>query len=396
MSSLQFLKKARIALLVVALLIVTLRFGPAQGWHFFLNILDFIFVITVIVFIHEFGHYIIAKKAGVKIEVFSIGFGKEIFGWTDKSGTRWKIASLPLGGYVRMYGDATEASTPAESIAELSPEEKAKTFHYKPLYKKAAIVAAGPIANFILTIAILTFFIATSGFPSTEPIVGEVMKDTPAEAAGLRAGDKVLAVNDRKIDIFMDIPRAIMTNLGTPVTLDILRDNKELHVTLTPKQMVDKDGLGNNTRPVIGIMSQKLKYENIGLARSLWEATRETYYMCVINLEAIGQLIQGKRSAKESITGPIGIAKLSGQAAQKGLSSVFLFIANLSVSLGLINLFPVPMLDGGHLLYYAIEAVQGRPLAKRFQEYGFRIGMAMIGMLMAFAILNDIRKHLFS
>ena len=363
---------------------------------YFYHAVSFIFVITVIVFVHEFGHYIIAKWAGVKIEVFSIGFGKELFGWNDRSGTRWKMATLPLGGYVKMYGDATEASTPAESIDQLSEEEKRKTFHYKPLYKKTAIVAAGPVANFLLTIAILTFFITTSGFPSTEPIVGEIMKDTPAEAAGLRAGDRVLAVNDKKVRIFMDIPRAIMTNLGTPVTLKILRDGKEMPVTLTPKQMVDKDGLGNSTRPIIGIMSQKLKYENIGLTRSLWEATRETYYMCVINLQAIGQLISGDRSAKDSITGPIGIAKLSGQAAEKGFSSIILFIANLSVSLGLINLFPVPMLDGGHLLYYAIEAVQGRPLAKRFQEYGFRIGMAMIAMLMAFAILNDIRKSLFS
>lgn len=362
--------------------------------HLIFNAAAFIVIISVIVFIHEFGHYIVAKRAGVKIEIFSIGFGKELIGWNDKSGTRWKISSLPFGGYVKMYGDASEASTPLESINELPEEEKAKTFYYKPLYKKAAIVVAGPLFNFILTILILTIFIATRGIPSTDPVIGDVLKDSPAQNIGLQSGDRVTSVNGEDVEFFNDIPRIIMTNLGTPVSLTLIRDNKKMDFTINPKQVTEKDSLGNDyTHWIIGIKSKDIKFQEVGPARATWEATRATYHMCTATLYAIGQMITGERSAKD-IKGPLGIAKLSGQAADKGLPMVFWFMAMLSANLGLINLFPVPMLDGGHLLYYGIEALQGRPLAKRFQEYGFRVGMAMIAMLMAFAIINDLKNLL--
>ena len=363
--------------------------------HLLLNALSFIIIISAIVFVHEFGHYIIAKWAGVKIEIFSIGFGREVIGWNDRSGTRWRIASLPLGGYVKMYGDASEASTPLADITELPEVEKHKTFYYKPLYKKAAIVVAGPLSNFLMTIVILTVFIVTKGIPSSEPVIGEVLKDTPAQASGLLAGDRVLKVNGEKVDNFQDIPRMIMTNLGTPVTLELQRGTEKKWVTLIPKQVTEKNDLGNDyTRPLIGIKSTDIKIDkDVSPFRAVKEAVKATYRMCETTLFAIGQMLTGERSAKE-INGPLGIAKLSGQATDKGLFVVFWFMATLSANLGLINLFPVPMLDGGHLLYYFIEIIAGKPPGKRFQEYGLRIGMALIAMLMAFAIFNDLRTML--
>lgn len=363
---------------------------------FALKPLAFVFIISVIVFIHEFGHYIVAKWAGVKIDVFSIGFGRELFGWHDRSGTRWRVSALPFGGYVKMYGDASEASTPLESIDVLSDEEKGKTFYYKPLYKKALIVAAGPFFNFILTTAILTGFIYTNGMPSTEPVIGEVKKDSAAVAAGLKEGDRILSINGNKVVFFQDIPNLIITNLGTPITLGVQRQTREFNVTLTPRMVEEDDGHGNKyTRPLIGILTHKVTFDKVNPIEAVGIAAKETYYRCAITIYALGQMISGERSARE-ISGPIGMAQISGQAVEKGWLFVFLTMANISANLGLINLFPIPMLDGGHLLYYAIEAIQGRPLAKRFQEYGFRIGMALIAMLMAFAVFNDIRKLLVS
>jgi len=365
--------------------------------QFLISAISFIVIISFIVFIHEFGHYIVAKWAGVKITTFSLGFGNELFGWNDKSGTRWKVSALPLGGYVKMYGDATEASTPMEEIAALPQEEKQKTFYYKPLHKKAAIVVAGPLFNFILTIVIMTIFALTSGISSTEPIVGEVMKDTPAQAAGLQPGDRIESINGEKTVLFNDISRLIITNLGTPVTLKVKRGGELLAITLTPKQITEKDELGNNfTRPLIGIMNKQIKMKEVGLGGAVVAATRATYDLCAITLNVMDQIIMGERSAKEAIKGPFGMAKLSGQAAEKGVKSVFWLMALISANLGLVNLFPIPVLDGGHLLFYAIEGVMGRPPGKRFQEYGMRVGMAIVTMLMAFAILNDIRNWLVS
>lgn len=354
----------------------------------------FITVISVLVFVHEFGHYIIAKWAGVKIEMFSVGFGRELWGRTDKSGTRWKISELPLGGYVKMYGDASEISTPLQDIDSLPEEEKTKTFHHKPLYKKAAIVAAGPIANFLLTITIFTAFAFTGGLNSTEPVIGEVLDNTPAQAAGLHPGDRVLAIDNQKVMTFNDIPRMIVTNLGTPVTLNIQRGKDQFDVTLTPKQ-VTEDQLGNSyTHPLIGIATKNIKVEEIGLPRAVWEATKMTYHFCITTLDAVGQIISGKRSFFKTINGPISMAKMSGHAAQKGPGTFFMVMAYISANLGLVNLFPIPVLDGGHLLYYGIEVIQGRPLARRFQEYGLRIGFAIVAMLMTSAIFSDIYKWL--
>jgi regulator of sigma E protease len=364
--------------------------------HIPFYIVSFTLMISVIVFIHEFGHYIVAKWAGVKIDTFSIGFGRELWGWNDASGTRWRISMLPFGGYVKMYGDASEVSTPAESISLLTDEEKGKTFHYKPLYKKAAIVVAGPLFNFILAIVIFSAAFMAHKIASSEPVIGQVLKNTPAEAAGLKPDDRILRIGDDNVTTFFDISRLLITNLGTPVTLEVQRGNAIMHVTLKPEIKTDKDALGNPyEHPIIGIQSKQMEYKRVGPLKAIELGTREVYYRCVITLQVIGQMVSGERSTR-AIKGPIGLIQISGQAASHGIGTVILIMGLISANLGLVNLFPIPMLDGGHLLFYAIEAVKGSPPGKRFQEYSMRVGMSVIAMLMTFALLNDIRNMLLS
>ncbi len=361
--------------------------------HFIHTLWSFFIVISVIVFSHEFGHYIVAKLCGVKILAFSIGFGKEIVGWNDKSGTRWKICMLPLGGYVKMFGDASAVSNADEdTIERMSADDKKVTFHHKPLYKKAAIVVAGPVANFILTICILTYFVITVGLPSAEPVVGMVMHDSPAQAAGLKSGDRILKINEDEVHSFNDIPYLVSTNLGTPVTLLVQREQEQLSITLTPKEVEDDDGLGNKVKhPVIGIKSPDIKYEDVGLLRAVGEAVHRTEMLCVSTLKVMGQMVTGQRGAGD-LKGPVGIAQLSGQATDKDFHTALWLIAMLSANLGLVNLFPIPVLDGGHLAYYAAEALSGRPLAQKVQEWGFKVGFVLLFALMGFTILNDFRK----
>jgi regulator of sigma E protease len=360
-----------------------------------LTFLSFVFLISVIVFIHEFGHYLFAKLAGVKIEVFSIGFGKELFGWNDRSGTRWRVSLLPFGGYVKMYGDTSEASLPPETLDALPEEERKRTFYGKKLWQKALIVVAGPLFNFLLTIGILTFFIMTHGLSSGEPLVGEVMKDSPASSAGLMAGDRIDRIDGERVSRFQDISRIVMVNLGTPVQIALTRGSQQLNVMLTPRRIDEKDDFGNPySHYIIGIKSKQIVYDkNLGIFRSIGEATRATYFLCDTTLQAMGQMLTQQRSLKE-IRGPLGIAKLSGQAAERGFYHVLWLMALISANLGLVNLFPVPLLDGGHLLYYGIEALRGKPINRRSQEYGFRFGMALVSMLMVYAIFNDLQNLL--
>lgn len=354
---------------------------------------SFILILTVIVFVHEFGHYIVAKWCGVKIDAFSIGFGPELFGYTDRSGTRWKVSLLPLGGYVKMYGDASEASTKdACALEAMSEEEKKLTFHHKPLYRKAAIVAAGPVFNFILTIIVLSWFIMTSGLASIDPVIGGILPGSPAEQAGLKVDDKVLAINDVKVKRFNDIPYYISTNLQKPVTLQILRGEENLTMTMTPRMFSEDDGLGNKIQiPRIGIKSKDIRYEDVGIFRAIAEATERTYLICESSLRIMGQMIVGDRSA-DDLKGPVGIAHLSGQATGKDFHTVLWLIAMLSANLGLVNLLPIPMLDGGHLLFYTAEALRGRPLAEKVQGWGLRLGTAILLSLMLFTLLNDLRR----
>lgn len=361
--------------------------------NFLHHLASFVVVLTVIVFVHEFGHYAIARLCGVKITAFSIGFGRELWGFNDRTGTHWRISALPLGGFVKMHGDSSAASTAdLDALDAMPEEEKRVTFHFKPLWQKAAIVAAGPFSNFLLTITVLTYFILTVGLPSAEPVIGEIMKDTAAEAAGLKAGDRILSVNGKKVAVFNDIPYFISTNLGTPIDLVIERSGTQSGIVLTPRNFEEEDALGNKvSRPLIGIRSKDIKYEEVGPFRAVGEATYRTYLICETTLRVLAQMVTGERSAKD-LKGPVGIAKLSGQATGKGFSTTLWLIAMLSANLGLVNLLPIPMLDGGHLAYYAAHAARGRPLAQKVQEYGFRLGFATIATLMAFTIYNDLRQ----
>lgn len=363
---------------------------------------SFALIISIIVFVHEFGHYLAARLCGVKIETFSIGFGREIIGRTDKHGTRWKIALFPLGGYVKMYGDSSAASTPdLEKLNAMSTAERKQSLHHQPLLAKSFIVAAGPVANFLLTIAVFTYFIYTVGIASTEPVVGEVMKNTPAASAGLKPGDRILSIDGKEMRTFNDIPEALITNLYTPVELAVQRGEKTMKLSITPIEYAEKDITGNtDKRPLIGIRSQQITRENVIFPRAVWLATEKTYNLCATNLRALGQIITGDRSSR-SLTGTLGIAKLSGDITQQGettretLMTILWFIAILSAGIGLVNLFPLPMLDGGHLLFYAIEALRGRPMSEKVQEYSYRFGFVLIIMLMAFTLVNDARKIFF-
>jgi regulator of sigma E protease len=367
--------------------------------HFLHYAVSFALVISVIVFIHEFGHFLVARLCGVKVEVFSIGFGRELLGRTDRHGTRWKIAALPLGGYVKMYGDAGAASTPeAELLARMTEEQKRVSFHHKPLWAKIAIVGAGPLSNFLLAIAVFTYFVFTVGIASTEPVIGEVMPQSAAAEAGLKAGDRVLTVDGSRVATFTEITSRVQTNLGTQVMLEIQRGGRQFPIAVTPRMVSDKDALGNPaTRPLIGLKSQKVTYKDADLPAALWFATKKTYEMCATSLHVLGQMVTGHRTADE-LKGPLGIAKLSGEVTQQGdtlgeTARLFMwFIALLSVNLGLVNLFPIPMLDGGHLAFYILEALRGRPLAERFQEYSYRFGFVFIAGLMALSVFNDIRQ----
>ena len=354
---------------------------------------SFIAIISVIVFIHEYGHFLVARLCGVRVEMFSIGFGPEIFGWTSRrSGTRWKVSVLPFGGYVQMFGDAGAASTPDEAAEAMAEEDKPYSFHYQPLWKKAAIVVAGPLANFLLTIGVLTGLIFNSHVSDVAPIVGSVIEGSAAEEAGLQPGDRILSIDGNEIQQFSDITYHIDTNLGTPVTLTLKRDGKQRSLVLTPKMHEEKDALGNPVeRPRIGIGSQKLQYHDVGVFGAVQEATKRTWQICATTLRAVGQILTGERSPKE-LKGPLGIAQFSGQATQQDVLTVLWFIAILSANLGLVNLLPIPLLDGGHLMYYAVEAVRGKPMAMRYQQWGFRIGGALLLLLMGGALFNDIRQ----
>lgn len=357
------------------------------------TILSFIAVISIIVFVHEFGHYIVAKLCGVRVEEFSIGFGKELFGFNDRSGTRWKVSALPLGGYVKMFGDASGASNPdALALENMSEAERKQSFHYKPLWQKSLVVLAGPVFNILLTIAIFTWLIFHNGLPTTEPIVGEILKDSPAEIAGIKTGDRIIMVGEKNISRFNDIVLEVALNTSKNLHVTLLRDGKTVEVDLPTKMRDDVDGLGNKVeRPIIGIRSKKIISSEVGVGRSLVEAVYQTEQIITSSFRAMGQMLTGERSTRE-LKGAVGMAKLSGQAAEKGIGTMIWLIAMISANLGVVNILPIPPLDGGHLLYYTIHALRGKPLAEKAQEYGYRFGMALVMSLMAFTIFNDIRN----
>ncbi len=357
---------------------------------FWTSVLAFLLVLTVLVFVHELGHYLVARRNGVRIEVFSIGFGPELFGFTDRVGTRWKISALPLGGYVKMFGDADPASTPGAHLTAMTEEERAVSFHHKRLGQRAAVVAAGPVANFIFSITVLSVLFATAGQSFTPADVGGVQPGSAAERAGLKPGDLIRAIDGTEIQRFEEIRSIVSIKPGETLRMDVERDGKMIALDATPDAREIVDRMGNSHRVgQLGITRGGSDMKRHDPATAVWQATREIYGMISGTFTALGQMIEGSRGTEE-LGGPLRIAQMSGEVAQSGWYPLVWFMAFLSVNLGLINLFPVPMLDGGHLLFYAIEGALGRPLGARAQEYGFRIGLALVLTLMVFATWNDL------
>src|SRR6185437_6477362 len=344
----------------------------------------------ILVFVHELGHYLVARRNGVRIEIFSIGFGPELFGWNDRTGTRWKFSAVPLGGYVKMFGDADPASMPGEGLATMSAEDRAHSFHHKRLPQRAAVVAAGPIANFILAILLLSVIFVVKGQQFTPAEIGMVVPDSAAAAAGIKSGDVIVAIDGRNVERFETVQQIIQLNTGTPLRMVIRRDGSDLTLRVTPKVVTETDRFGVTHQVTrLGVARNRVEYVKRDPASAVWYAGAETWNITAGTLKAVWQMIIGLRSSDE-ISGPIGIGRMAGEVAQGGIIAMLGFAAVLSVNLGLINLFPIPVLDGGHLLFYAAEAIRGRPLGQRAQEYGFRLGLALVLTLMVFATWNDL------
>ena len=363
------------------------------GWYV---LPAFVAIITPIVFFHELGHFSVARLFGVRVETFSIGFGPAIWSWVDRKGTRWKISWLPLGGYVKFFGDLDAASTPdRETAANMTADERAVAFPFKPLYQRALIVAAGPAANFVLAIVVLTAFLAIFGAITAPALISQVVPGTPAQAAGFRVGDLIVDIDGRHIDSFDDVTAMVAMRPGEPLDVTIERAGKPVLLHVTPKLTTLKDQFGDEEkvgRLGIGAMPRLTRY---GPVQALREACHMTWLIVQSTLDLRTRLFTSS-AVSSQLQGPIGIAKLSAKVAQVSFLSLFKLAAFISISIGLVNLFPIPLLDGGHLLYYAVEAVLGRPLGARAQDVGFRLGLAVMLGLMLLATWNDlVRLNLF-
>ena len=371
------------------------------GWAGSLGgyILPFLFVLVIVIFIHEFGHYIIGRWCGIRVQAFALGFGPELIGFTDSHGTRWKICAVPLGGYVKFFGDSGAASTPdGSALRAMTAEEKAVSFHYQPVWKRAAVVAAGPVANFILAIVVFAAMSYAYGRQIIAPRVDQVIESSAAAKAGMRNNDLVLSIDGQPIESFSDMQRVISTSPGKTLTLVVERAGKEVTLTATPELKVIDTPFGKQRLGMLGIQASRdpadVKFQTLGLGASLKSAVQETWFIVERTGAYVGGLFAGTESA-DQLSGPIRIAQVSGQVATAGIVALLNLAAILSVSIGLINLVPVPLLDGGHLLFYAFEAARGRPLSERTQEFGFRVGLALVLMLMLFTTFNDV-VHLVS
>jgi len=360
-------------------------------------ILPFIALIVVVVFIHEYGHYYFAKRFGVGVTDFSIGFGKEIFGWNDKSGTRWKICAIPLGGYVKFFGDRNVYSQADNEkiIKEYSQEDQDKLFVLKPLYQRALIVFGGPLANFLLAILIFFSVYTFAGKDFTPAVINEVQKDSPAMIAGLKDNDIVVSIDGNKVKSIMEVSKFIMMSTDEFINFTVNRYDQDLTFKVKPNIVEGEDNLGNKiSKRMVGIKlgayNNEVNHVKLGPAKALFYAVNEVYYVSVSSLKYIGSMITGSGDSSQ-LGGPIRIAKISGQVAEFGILPFISLMAYISISLGLINLFPIPMLDGGHLMFYGIEKLLGRPLSQKTQEGFFRIGLFLLLSLMFFTTFNDLK-----
>lgn len=361
------------------------------------TIVPFLFVLTIVVFFHELGHFAVARWCNVKVDAFAVGFGKEIFGWYDKKGTRWKLCMIPLGGYVKFAGDENAASVPSrELIASMSEEERKTAFIAKAVWQRAAIVAAGPIANFLLAIVIFAALFASAGKQGLVPVVDEVFPDGAAERGGIHAGDIVKEIDGREIHTFGELRQIVLMNANNPLVFEVDRGGKLVSLTVTPdakekevffgeRQMAGDIGLRGNADPENII---HIKYGPIG---ALGEGVKETYRIMDGTVSYIWGVITQRQSA-DQLGGPIRVAEISGKVADHGIIPLISLAAVLSVSIGLINLAPIPILDGGHLVFFAAEALRGKPLSERVQDVGFRIGLGLVLMLMVFVTWRDILR----
>ena len=360
-------------------------------------IVPFLFVLTIVVFFHELGHFYAARRCGVRVEVFSVGFGRAIASWNDKHGTEWKIGWLPLGGYVKFFGDENEASAPdAEKLKELPDDARGDTLFFKPLWQRAIVVAAGPVANFILAIIIFASLYTLLGQRITDPVIGTVVENSAAELAGMKTGDLITAIDGDEVTTFSQVRRLVTVSAGVPLDFSVERGGVDLLLTATPDRVLEVDRFGNEYhvgRLGVSVNADEntVRHERYNPITALWMGVEESYFIIEQTFVVLGRIIMGRESA-ESLGGPIRIAQLSGQTATLGFVALINLTAVLSVSIGLINLFPIPMLDGGHLAFYAYEAVFGKPMSERAQEIGMRIGLSMVMMLFIFVTWNDLAR----
>ena len=357
-------------------------------------VIPFVFVLSIVVFFHELGHFMVGRWCGVKVDAFSLGFGPELFSFTDRRGTRWRVALLPLGGYVKFHGDANAASASAADPSIVIPaEERRISFFTQPVAKRAAIVAAGPIANFLLAIVIFAGIFYFSGRGMLLPRIESVRPGEVAEAAGFQAGDMIISVDGKAISSWGDMQRIVQASADIPLTFVVQRGSKDVTLGVTPKLRVIETPFGQNRVGLIGLNASSdpkdWTVKTYGVTESFSLATAETWYVSERTVSYIVGLFAGRESFKQ-VSGPIGTGYVAGEVAKQGFVALLGLAAILSISIGLINLFPIPLLDGGHLLYYLFEALRGRPMTERFQEYGFRIGLAFVVMLMVFATFNDV------
>ena len=360
-------------------------------------IIPFLVLILVVVFIHEYGHYYFARKYGVGVTDFSIGFGKELFGWNDKHGTRWKVCAIPLGGYVKFFGDRNVYSQAdhEEILEKYNEEERDKLFTLKPLYQRALIVFGGPLANFLLALAIFFCIYTFVGKDFTPAVISEVQKDSPAMVGGLKNQDIILEIDGNEVKSIMEVSKYITMSTSDFIDFKVKRSYEELILKVKPNIVESEDGLGNKiNKRMVGIKlsayNDKINHVKLGPAQALYHAANEVYFVSVSSLKYIGGMIMGKADTSQ-LGGPIRIAKISGQVATFGVLAFISMMAYISISLGLINLFPIPMLDGGHLMFYAFEKLLGRPLSQKTQEGFFRIGLFLLLSLMFFTTFNDLK-----
>ena len=358
-------------------------------------LVPFLFVLTIVVFFHELGHFLVARWSGVAVMVFSIGFGPELVGFNDRRGTRWRISLIPLGGYVRFLGDENEASArDRAALAAMSPAERVNAFATKPVGIRAAIVAAGPLANFLLAIVIFTTVFSLYGRSTMTPRVDSVVAGSVAERAGFEPGDVVLFIDRRAIDSFTELQRIVSVSAEEPLEIVVQRGDREVSLNATPELQEVSDRFGNEHRQgMLGIArnttGDDIVVEPLSPPRAAVLAVEETWFVTARTVAYLAAVVTGRESA-DQLGGPLRVAEVSGQVATLGFVALINLAAILSISIGLINLMPIPMLDGGHLLFFSVEAFRGRPLSERVQEIGFRIGLAAVLMLMIFATWNDI------